>query len=132
MPGNPLDSYNPWEEEGLDAHFRPRYAWFAMPDPKTPVWVTAVGDHIPVSKMEDSHINNVILFLQRKDPGEAVTAWIKVFEKELEDRKPPEVTGRRITVRRVDGAATSAAAVPHTLTPTELITRLRALRDAKP
>lgn len=51
-----------------------------------PAWVTKDGQHIWVYELEDSHLENLIPFVQRKDP-ENKTHWIDVFRAEKRYRE---------------------------------------------
>lgn len=50
-----------------------------------PVWTTAEGKHIPLSKMSSSHIHNCINMLKGKRSVQA-EKWIANFTKEINRR----------------------------------------------
>lgn len=51
-----------------------------------PAWETKDGQHIWVYEIEDSHLDNLIPFVQRKDP-ENKTHWVDVFRAEKRYRR---------------------------------------------
>lgn len=50
-----------------------------------PIWTTARGDKIPLSKMETRHICNCIRLLESKHMYKH--KWYRIFQNELERRK---------------------------------------------
>lgn len=48
---------------------------------KYPDWVTKNGRHIPISKLDDKHLANLIPFVQRKDPKNE-TRWADLLKHE--------------------------------------------------
>ena len=46
-----------------------------------PDWITKEGQHIKLKDLTDSHLNNLIPFVKRKDPDNK-TNWIKILEQE--------------------------------------------------
>lgn len=53
---------------------------FQVPEP---VWTTANGDKIPLSKMETRHICNCIKLFESKN----MYKWYRIFKEELERRR---------------------------------------------
>lgn len=51
-----------------------------------PAWVTKDGTHIWIYEIEDSHLDNLITFVHRKD-SENKTNWIDVFISEKRYRQ---------------------------------------------
>jgi len=51
-----------------------------------PAWVTKDGTHIWIYEIEDSHLDNLIPFIERKDP-ENKTHWLDVFKAEKRYRE---------------------------------------------
>lgn len=51
-----------------------------------PAWVTKDGTHIWIYEIEDSHLDNLIHFVERKDP-ENKTHWVDVFRAEKRYRR---------------------------------------------
>lgn len=51
-----------------------------------PAWVTRDGTHIWIYEIEDSHLDNLIPFVQRRDP-ENKTHWVDVFRAEKRYRQ---------------------------------------------
>ena len=51
-----------------------------------PAWETKDGRHIWVYEIEDSHLDNLIPYIQRQDP-ENKTHWIDVFSAERKYRE---------------------------------------------
>lgn len=64
-----MEDYKKWIQNYLS--FRDKY----------PDWITKGGQHIMLKDLTDSHLNNLILFVKRKDP-ENKTNWIKILEQE--------------------------------------------------
>ena len=54
--------------------------------PNYPAWETKDGRHIWIYEIEDSHLDNLIPFVQRKDP-ENQTHWVDVFRAEKKYRQ---------------------------------------------
>ena len=50
-----------------------------------PIWTTAKGDKIPLSKMETRHIRNCIRLLESKNMFKH--KWYRIFQDELERRR---------------------------------------------
>lgn len=50
-----------------------------------PIWTTAKGDKIPLSKMETRHICNCIKLLESKNMYKH--KWYRIFKEELERRR---------------------------------------------
>lgn len=51
-----------------------------------PAWVTKDGQHIWVYEIDEDHLDNLIPFVQRKDP-ENKTRWVDVFKAEQKYRR---------------------------------------------
>lgn len=47
----------------------------------TGIWITRKGVRIPYSKLEDSHLRNIIHMLQRNEEDVPLEMWIEVFER---------------------------------------------------
>ncbi len=54
-----------------------------------PAWETKDGKHVWIYEMEDSHLDNLIPFMRKKDP-ENKTHWIDVFSAEKKYRELKE------------------------------------------
>jgi len=64
-----IDEYEEW----MRSYEKNRY--------KYPDWVTKDGQHIPIYRLEDSHLANLISFVQRKDPKNE-TRWADLLKHE--------------------------------------------------
>ncbi len=51
-----------------------------------PAWETKDGQHLWIYEIEDSHLDNLIPFIQRQDP-ENKTHWVDVFRAEKRYRQ---------------------------------------------
>lgn len=51
------------------------------------IWVTAEGKELAITDMKTSHIQNCINMINRSDGYDYMRCYIKVFEKELEDKE---------------------------------------------
>lgn len=58
----------------------------SMQNAEKGIWVQRDGTHIPIKKMQDSHIKNCIRMLERGEPNALKEVYIKQFEKELKKR----------------------------------------------
>ena len=54
--------------------------------PNYPAWETRGGRHIWIYEIEDSHLDNLIPFIKRKDP-ENKTHWLDLFKTEQRYRE---------------------------------------------
>lgn len=60
------------------------------------IWTTGYGDEIPLNKIEDSHVNNIINYLQRLNYDNSinevtVSEWLEVMQKEKISRACYEI-----------------------------------------
>lgn len=77
-----MESYDWLFEETEEDEPKEDLSFSVSPEP---IWTTADGDKIPLSKMTSSHIINCIKLLTRK--GLVKNHWYQIFQDELKRRK---------------------------------------------
>ena len=76
-----------YPEELLDEYFAEKQIYYDIEEKaRSKIWTTKDGTKIPVKDMTDSHIQNIINLIKRKDKRDYYLPWLKVFEEELENR----------------------------------------------
>ena len=82
-----FECYYPDELE-LDEYFAEMQIYHDIEEEaKLKIWTTKDGTKIPVRDMADSHIQNTINLIKRRDKYDYYLPWLKVFEEELKDRE---------------------------------------------
>ena len=84
-----MSDYTDFMEEQFFAHhtdLQEECAWrakWASLRREYPDWISREGKEVPITQMTDSHLDNLIAFLKRKNDGsKAIETWLNILQKE--------------------------------------------------